>query len=108
VIESIREREVFAHLSSHGRRGRAGPLTIVRAPHPASDRPAVAFSIRRNVGGAVRRNRLRRQLRAILSELADAGELGDDALLVIVGPHREWPTYTTLREWVRRALAVTG
>jgi len=108
VIESIREREVFAQLSSDGRRGRAGPLTIVRLNRPDADGPVVAFSIPRRVGGAVRRNRLRRQLRAVLAEFADSGELGGDALLVIVSPHGEWPNYTALRDWVQRALVVTA
>lgn len=107
-MEGIRERETFERLRSHGRRGRAGALTIVRTARPHGEQTAVAFSIRRQVGTAVRRNRIRRQMKEILGDLERRGDLHGDALLVIVSPHSECPSYATLREWTERALEVTA
>ena len=55
----------------------------------------MAFAIGRNVGGAVPRNRARRRLRAVMSELSD--ELSGRAWLVGADPEVLRTDFTTLR-----------
>lgn len=80
----VRDRETFARLRTSRQRVRRGPLTVtfVAAAHPSP--PQVAYAIGRKVGGAVVRNRLRRRLRAIVSELAP--QLAPGAYLVGAAP----------------------
>jgi ribonuclease P protein component len=92
VIWRIRERAAFERLRSEGVRIR--PLTSPPTegephrrrslwcsylPDPADVPPRVAFAIGRKVGPAVVRNRLRRQIRAVLNE-ADSNQTSADAL----------------------------
>lgn len=67
LIDRVREREAFVRLRRDGRRVRADPLWCSFVPDPELVPPQVAFAIGRAVGPAVRRNRLRRQLRALLA-----------------------------------------
>jgi ribonuclease P protein component len=59
-------------------------VTVAWVRDETSGLPCVAFAIGRKVGPAVRRNRLRRQLRAIL--IAEAGRLAPGAYLIAVAP----------------------
>lgn len=68
MIDRVREREAFVRLRREGRRVRADPLWCSFVPDPELVPPQVAFAIGRAVGPAVRRNRLRRRLRALLAE----------------------------------------
>ena len=77
---------------------------MVRLPREASARPAVAFAISRRVGGAVVRNRLRRQLRVASSDAADRAELGPGWYLVMVAPDAAGADMTTLSGHLRAAL----
>jgi ribonuclease P protein component len=65
----VHSRRQFDRLEASGRRGRSGPLRVLFL---ASVEPAeafgVAYAISRRVGNAVRRNRIRRQLRSIMDE----------------------------------------
>jgi ribonuclease P protein component len=66
----IRDRATFAALRD-GRRGHAGPVRLTWVPDAeAGTPPRVAFAVGRRVGSAVERNRLRRQLRAVIAGLA--------------------------------------
>ena len=73
----ITDRDTFQVLRQRGRRARRGPLTVTwLAPEPGDARPPrAAFAIGRSVGGAVRRNRIRRRLRAALRALQVQGRL---------------------------------
>jgi ribonuclease P protein component len=72
----IRDRATFAALRD-GRRGHAGPVRLTWVPEAGSTTPPrVAFAIGRRVGSAVERNRLRRQLRAVVADLAPDLEPG--------------------------------
>jgi ribonuclease P protein component len=72
----IRDRATFAALRD-GRRGHAGPVRLTWVPEPGSTTPPrVAFAVGRRVGSAVERNRLRRQLRAVVADLAPDLEPG--------------------------------
>lgn len=71
---------------------------MLRAGVPGSTRPAVAYAISRKVGSAVVRNRLRRQLRVVCSELAADGRLDPAAYLVVVRPEAAGAPMSVLRD----------
>ena len=66
MIWRIRERSAFTRLAREGRRTRAGVLWCTYIPDPAATPPRVAYALGRAIGPAVVRNRLRRQIRALL------------------------------------------
>jgi len=98
LIDRIHERAVFGRLGRDADRARSGPLTVLRAGVPGSTRPAVAYAISRKVGSAVVRNRLRRQLRVVCSELAADGRLDPAAYLVVVRPEAAGAPMSVLRD----------
>jgi ribonuclease P protein component len=69
-----------------------------------ADRSAcsLAFSVPRSVGGAVARNRLRRQIREILRELDLERPLPGGDYLVIVTPSANGLDFATLRGHLQR------
>jgi ribonuclease P protein component len=67
LIDRVRERDAFVRLRRDGVRVRTDPLWCSFVPDPDLVPPQVAFAIGRAVGSAVRRNRLRRRLRAVLA-----------------------------------------
>jgi ribonuclease P protein component len=78
---------------------------VVRASVLDDTRPSVAYAISRQVGGAVVRNRLRRQLRVACSELAAAGRLEPVPHLIVVRPEAAGADMTTLRDALSAACA---
>jgi len=70
LIWRIRERSAFTRLAHEGRRTRAGVLWCTYIPDPDAMPPRVAYALGRAIGPAVVRNRLRRQLRALLDAAA--------------------------------------
>ena len=77
MIWRIRERSAFTRIASDGRRARAGVLwcTYFLDPPDSATPPRVAFAFGRAFGPAVLRNRVRRQLRAMLRSAASSGQL---------------------------------
>ena len=77
MIWRIRERREFTRLTAEGQRARAGVLwcTYVLDPPGISTPPRVAFALGRALGPAVVRNRVRRQLKAMLQDASSAGHL---------------------------------
>lgn len=69
LIHRIRERAAFTRLARDGQRIRRSALWCTWCPDPDSTATCVAFAFSRAFGPAVRRNRVRRRLRAILREL---------------------------------------
>jgi ribonuclease P protein component len=67
LIDRVRERDAFVRLRRDGVRVRADPLWCSFVLDPDLVPPQVAFAIGRAVGTAVSRNRLRRRLRAVLT-----------------------------------------
>lgn len=100
----IRDRTTFAALRASPRRGRRGPITVTWVPDGAGTPPRVAYSIGRQVGSAVVRNRLRRRLRAAAGELG----LGPGAYLISAAPPAAGMTFGELRESVREAAKVAS
>lgn len=62
----------------------------------------MAYAVGRRVGGAVRRNRLRRRLRAVMSQYGD--NLRSGSYMVGAGPEATSLSFEELRECVARAL----
>lgn len=93
----VTDRASFDSLRRHGHRARHGPVSVTwLAPEPTSDPtpPRVAFAVGKGAGGAVRRNRIRRRLRAGLRELQHQGRLPPGTYLLSARPEAAdmpWP-----------------
>ncbi|MEX1217773.1 MAG: ribonuclease P protein component [Acidimicrobiales bacterium] len=75
MIWRVRDRRTFQELRRRGRRVRSGTVVVTMltpTPETIDEPPKVAFAVSRNVGTAVVRNRLRRQVRSYLTELRAA------------------------------------
>ncbi|MGH9272832.1 MAG: ribonuclease P protein component [Ilumatobacteraceae bacterium] len=104
MIGRIKRRREFAELS-RGRRATTETLWCRYVDDPQQVPPRVAFAIGRVVGTAVRRNRLRRRLRAILHSCAGpSGPLHHGALLVGAVPGAAERSFEQLRGEVVRLL----
>lgn len=82
-------------------------MTVAFLPDPSTP-PRVAYSVGKRVGPAVVRNRVKRRLRAIVTELvARDGDLpaGPGAYLISVTPAAAALTYPQLRRTVEQACA---
>ena len=95
LIWRLRGRQNFTALRRSGRRLQRGPITITWAPGHFSEPPQVGFAVGRRVGGAVQRNRLRRRLRAIATEVA--ANLAPGAYLIGVTPEAATLPFRELR-----------
>jgi ribonuclease P protein component len=76
-------------------------LTVTFAPTTSPGPPQVAYSVSRRVGTAVGRNRVRRQLRAVMRTMP----LVSGAYLVTVAPPASGQSSAQLRHWLTSALA---
>jgi ribonuclease P protein component len=76
------------------------------APEAQAEPPKVAFAVGRQVGKAVRRNRVRRQLRSIMRELVARPEtpVGPGTYLVSARPGVTTLSYQELKSTVEAAL----
>lgn len=79
-----------------------GHLTLTFVPGAPGDPPRVAYAIGRTVGGAVVRNRLRRRLRSVVSELDPVLQPG--AYLISAAPRAASLSFEELRTTVAEAL----
>jgi ribonuclease P protein component len=66
TVARLRGRRAFAELATHGRTVRSGLLRVRYLAAPGA--PAVGFAIGKKYGSAVERNRLRRRLRAAVTD----------------------------------------
>lgn len=82
---------------------RRGPVTVTFVAGASGEPVRVAYAIGRRVGGAVERNRLRRRLRAGVSELE--GKLRSGAYLLSAGPEAKFVSFTELRAMLAKAIA---
>jgi ribonuclease P protein component len=98
----ISDRGTFQALRGSSRRVRRGPITISFVEDEPGSTPRVAYAIGRRVGGAVHRNRLRRRLRAVASELGS--DLQPGAYLIAAAPAAAGLSYGELRTIVSEGL----
>lgn len=67
----VQDRRTFATLASSRRRARSGPVAVHYEPAPPGEHARrFAYSVPRQIGSAVERNRHRRRLRTVARELA--------------------------------------
>jgi ribonuclease P protein component len=83
-----------------GTRRRSGPVVITALLDPSALGPRVAFAVNRSVGVAVRRNLLRRRLRAIVR----GTDLAPGAYLVAASTAAAAMPYHELAAHVRNAV----
>ncbi len=103
LIRPVTDRATFAAFRGGARRVRRGPLTVTFLPGASGEPVRVAYAVGRRVGGAVERNRLRRRLRAVVSELE--GQLRSGAYLVSAGPEAKSVSFAELRAMLASVIA---
>jgi ribonuclease P protein component len=101
-VGPIRSRRTFEELRRQGSRGRSGPLSVSFLTQPTWSEVKVAYAVNRRVGGAVVRNRLKRRLRAIVSERATSLPTG--AYVVHAGPGGSMLGFDELKVAMSQAL----
>ena len=110
LIWRVRDRATFEALAG-ARRRRAGPVSLRFLSDGSDDPPRVAYAIGRRVGNAVRRNRIRRRLRAAIDD--HAAELLPGGAYLFSADHDSmntpFPTLSdhlvTLLQWAREERA---
>ena len=85
------------------RRRRVGRLVDVLADANALGHPRAGFAVSARVGGAVRRNLVKRRLRAIAAGRLVGSSVGVD-LVVVARPGAAEATFAELREELERLL----
>ncbi|MCL8207405.1 MAG: ribonuclease P protein component [Actinomycetia bacterium] len=70
LVERLRRRQEFAEAFARGR-SYGDRLIVVFVLEGPEDRTAVGFAAARAAGGSVKRNRIRRRLRAAFAEVKD-------------------------------------
>ena len=102
---SLVRRGDFARLRARGRRTPTPSFTIYLADSSPRDPAAlVGITVKKSIGGAVVRNRLRRQIKAILDEIltADRAKL---RVLIVARPEAVNRPFAALRAELLGALA---
>ena len=105
MIGRIRERSAFDRLARDGTRIHRSTLWCTWCPDPDSTATLVAFAIGRAYGSAVARNRLRRRLRSLLTELDRRTALPPGLLLIGARPKAIELTFDQLRTEVESMIA---
>lgn len=101
MIWRVRDRASFAALADSAWRVRRGPITVTLAVGGAGRDACVAYMVGRRVGGAVERNRLRRRLRAIVTQVGPSSGL----YLIGARPSATRLSFTELRDVVSVAMS---
>ena len=68
MIGRIQSRSAFVLVRQKGAHVRSGPLSCTVLRDSAAKEPLVGYALGRSFGSAVKRNRLRRQLRELVKE----------------------------------------
>jgi ribonuclease P protein component len=101
-VGKVRSRRSFEELRHGGARGRSGPLAVSFLKQPSWSGVQVAYAVNRRVGSAVVRNRLKRRLRAIVTERATSLPAG--TYVVRAGPGGPALGFDELRVAMNQAL----
>jgi ribonuclease P protein component len=102
LIWSIRDRAAFDRFRTDGRRVRAGALWCSWIADEEARPPRVGYAVGRSVGGAVVRNRLRRQIRHALVDEVRASGLPAGWYLIGASPAAAGLDGATVQAAVRR------
>jgi ribonuclease P protein component len=102
VVWPIRDRATFETLRRAGRRSRRGHVTVTFTQVGDDPVPRVAYAVGKRVGGAVVRNRVRRRLRAAVTDIA--GTLRPGAYLVAAGREAAGQPFEDLKAHVTAAM----
>jgi len=106
LIAGISDRSVFTAIRTSGQHVRSADLRLRYLPGTTGEIPQIAYSISRKVGSAVTRNRIRRRLRALLSEhfntLETAPPVGAGVIIVLPGAADR--TFTELHDQVQELM----
>ncbi|MBS1836123.1 MAG: ribonuclease P protein component [Actinobacteria bacterium] len=110
MLDRIHRRSVFRRFAPPARRVRQGSVTLVVAARRVEEGEGagIAMAVGRRVGPAVVRNRLRRQIRAVLFELDRRRPLRTGWYLVIVHPSARGRSSTELSRDLSTALERLG
>jgi len=100
LIDSVRYRWEFALLRQRGQYRRSGPLGVRVVLDDELPGARFAYAIGTHVGHAVRRNRIRRQLRSIVQQLDTEMRVNPGRYLIIVSPKALSLTFDDLRAHV--------
>ena len=98
--ESIRSGADFRRILDDGQRRRSGGIVLASAPGVPGP-PRLGLVVSRRCGNAVRRNRIKRRLRAV----ADQAQLkpGNDYVIIASSQVAEIE-FSKLKTWIERAL----
>lgn len=99
-VTSLRSSGDFRRVLAEGRRWRAGPITVVGLRGTDAG-TRVGLVVRKDVGNAVRRNRVKRRVRHALKDVSL--EQGMDYVIMTGGRVLAAP-YSTLTEWLSQAV----
>jgi ribonuclease P protein component len=102
----VSDRATFDALRTRARRARHGSVKVSFYGSDDSPVPRVAYAVGRRTGGAVVRNRLRRRLRAAVTEVS--GQLKPGAYLVSAGPEATGLPYEDLKTAVADAMRMAS
>ena len=101
-MPTLRAREDFARISEKGR-SRSDRLMVVRFVPNGRDHDRFGISTGRHLGGAVRRNRVRRRVREVLRRAPNHTGHGWD-ILIVVRPPAVDASYDEIRAALERLL----
>jgi ribonuclease P protein component len=102
-VPTLRLREDFARISATGRT-RSDRLMVLRFVPNGRDHDRFGISTSRRLGGAVRRNRIRRRLREALRLRPEGG--GGFDVLIVARPASAEASFDDLRASVGRLLGM--
>jgi len=104
LIGRLHRASDFERLRREGKRLRSGAIWCVMISDPTMSLPHVAFAIGRVNGSAVKRNRLRRQLREVVRSAS--GRLGPGLYLIGLTPFEQGklPSFSRLASSVEGLL----
>lgn len=103
MVWRVTDRATFLALRRSRQRARCGPINVNFTRDDGPMQAKVGYAVGKRVGGAVVRNRLRRRLRSVVSEVEE--QLRPGSYLVTAAPEANGLTHEELKRRVVRAMA---